>query len=341
MTVQLQQLLNRPLRVGSKVIANRLALAPLTYLGHVAFRQMILELGGCGLMFSEMCSAARIPCENPRVSSYFRWHPTETGRLSIQILGADPQRMADAARRIENEGLFGVDINLGCAVKSVCRYQQGAGLLKEPDKAVALVEQVRKAVQCPVTVKFRTGWHDDPAFSVAMAKRLEEAGADLLTFHPRVAPDRRSRPPKWEYIGLVKQAVSIPVLGNGDVFTAADCQKMLETTGCDGVALGRIAVVRPWVFAQWTQGASSPPTDIYRQTAFRLLTLCRTHFDAIRALRRYKRYAMYLAANFAFGNGLYNRLRNAPDLTAIEMALRDFFDQDPVLLEQPNLNFMR
>jgi nifR3 family TIM-barrel protein len=341
MALHLKDYINRPLTIGTKTISNRLALAPMTYLGHVAFRQMLMELGGCGLMFSEMCSAGRIPTENPRVSSYFRWRDEEVGHLSVQILGAEPARMAAAARRIENEGLFGVDINLGCAVKSVCRFEQGAGLLKEPAKAVVLVRRVREAVSCPVTVKFRTGWEDDPAIPVDLARRLEDAGADMLTFHPRVAPDRRNRPPRWEYIGMVKQAVSIPVLGNGDVFSADDCLKMMETTGCDGVALGRVAVARPWIFDQWSRGGDDYSAQTCRRAALRLLALTRTHFDGVRALRRYKRYAAYLSANFVFGNSLFNRLRNAPDLATIEDTLNQFLDKDPKPLQQPNLNLMR
>lgn len=341
MARHLKDYINRPLKIGRKTIPNRLVLAPMTYLGHVAFRQMLMELGGCGLMFSEMCSAGRVPTENRRVSSYFRWCDAETGHLAIQILGADSARMADAARRIEDEGLFGVDINLGCAVKTVCRFEQGAGLLKEPAKAAALVRRVREAVTCPVTVKFRTGWEDDPAIAVDLARRLEDAGADMLTFHPRVAPDRRNRPPRWEYIGMVKQAVSIPVLGNGDVFSVDDCLKMMESTGCDGVALGRIAVARPWVFEQWLRGVDEFPVNTCRQAALRLLALAQTHFDGVRALRRYKRYAAYLSANFVFGNSLFNRLRNAPDLATTEDVLIQFFDQDPPPLQQPNLNLMR
>jgi nifR3 family TIM-barrel protein len=328
------------LRVGGRTIANRLALAPMSCLGHVAFRQLLEELGHSGLMFSEMCSAARIPQENRAVSAFFRWRDAEAGRLIVQILGSDPVKMAAAAQRIEVEGFLGVDINLGCSVKAVCRFKQGAALLMEPDAAVTIVQRVRKAVRCPVTVKFRTGWKDDARFPVELARRLEDAGADALTFHPRVAPDRRSRPPKWEYIALVKQAVSIPVFGNGDIFDEHDCLKMLRTTGCDGVALGRLAVARPWVFAQWIQCAQ-PKGSILRDAALRLSVLLQEHFDKERALRRFKRYAAYLAANFAFGNYLYGRICKADDFDVVENFLIDFFSKDPQLLKRPNLNLLR
>lgn len=332
--------INRPLRIGTRTIANRLVLAPMTYLGHVAFRQLLAELGGCALMFSEMCSAGRIPTENRRVSNFFRWRDEERHQLSVQILGADPEKMAAAARRIENEGLFGVDINLGCSAKDICRYNQGAALLRTPQAAAAVVARVRRAVQCPLTVKFRIGWRDDPALPVDLAKRLQDAGADALTFHPRVAPDRRARMPKWDYIALVKQAVTIPVFGNGDVFSAQDCMDMFEKTGCDGVALGRIAVAQPWVFNTWRQGAPSEAA-VAPEIAQRLLDLMKLHFDGMTGLRRFKRYAAYLASNFAFGNSLYNRIRNAVDYEGIESVLQGFFDGERQLLQRPNLNFLK
>jgi nifR3 family TIM-barrel protein len=336
----LAQMLNRPLAIGRHAISGRLVLAPMTLLGHVAFRQLLDELGGCALMFSEMCSAARVPTENRRTSSYFRWRNEEAPRLSIQILGSDAGRMAAAAQRIEAEGFFGVDINLGCAVKEICKFNQGAALLKAPAAAAALVAEVRKAVQCPVTVKFRTGWQDDPAIPMDLARRLEDAGADALTFHPRVAPDVRTRPARWEYIARVKEAVSIPVFGNGDVFDAADCLKMLTTTGCDGVALGRLGIARPWSFVHWA-GGPAPGPSIYMDVALRLCDLLALHFEPAKALRRFKRYAAYLAANFAFGNTLYNRIRNAPDMAAARQAVTNFFQNEPSERKRPNLNLLR
>lgn len=340
MLQKLGSLLNRPLPIGGRTIPNRLVLAPMTYLGHVAFRHLLEELGYHGLMFSEMCSAARLPQENRRISGYFRWRDEEADRLIVQIVGADPEKMAVAAQRIESEGFFGVDINLGCSVKGICRFGQGAALLKEADTAIGIVRRVRRAVRCPVTVKFRIGWQDDSRNPVEMARRLEDAGVDALTFHPRIAPDRRNRPPRWEYIARVKQAVSIPVFGNGNVFDADDCFKMLTTTDCDGISLGRLAIARPWIFAQWLKGVH-PPETIWRDAALRLCRLLPDHFDNMRALRRYKRYAAYLSANFAFGNHLFNCIQKAADIDAVEAVLVDFFDSDPLLLKRPNLNFLR
>jgi nifR3 family TIM-barrel protein len=287
-----------------------------------------------------MCTAKTIPTENPRVSPYFRWREAERDRLSIQIAGENPEVMAAAACRIRDEGLFGVDINFGCSVSAITCRRIGAALLKDPAAAEAIVRAVRKAVDIPVTVKYRTGWRDDPAPAVEMARRFEQAGADALTFHPRVAPDRRSRPPRWEYIAHVKSAVTIPVFGNGDVFTAEDCRKMLECTGCDGVAVGRMAVARPWIFAQWCRGYR-PSADIFAEAAFGLMRLLPVHFDPRRALRRMKKFCYYFSANFRFGHLLFSRVQNASGMADIERALKAFFDTPPETNRRPNLNFFR
>ena len=241
---------------------------------------------------------------------------------------------------MEKEGMFGVDINFGCSNGSICRQNCGAAILKDPDLAVRIVAEVRQVVSFPLSVKFRTGWKDNPRYAVDLARKFEGVGADALIFHPRVAPDRRSRPPKWEYIGLVKRAVRIPVFGNGDVFTREDCRKMIEETGCDGVALGRMAIARPWIFAEWTNGLKPGP-DIYLAAALELAGLLAKHYDPIQAIRRFKRFAFYFAANFKFGHSLYSRLLNAADLLQVEKILQEFFEKPPDLVLSPNLNFFK
>ncbi|UCF95680.1 MAG: tRNA-dihydrouridine synthase family protein [Desulfobacterales bacterium] len=330
--------LNQPLAIGTKSIAKRLVLAPMAFLGHVAFRELIATFGGYGLLFTEMCSAKSIPQENRFVSPYFKWRDEERPLLVCQIFGAKPPLMAAAAQRIEAEGFFGVDINFGCADGSICRQNCGAALLKDPELAGRIVAAVRKAVAFPLFVKFRTGWKDDPHLAVELARRFESAGADALTFHPRVAPDRRTRPPRWEYITMIKQAVSIPVFGNGDVFDRTDCWNMLRATGCDGVALGRMALARPWIFAEWSEGRETDP-GVYVDTPRNLARLLMKHYDPPRALRRFKRFALYFSANFRFGHTLYSRISKVRNMAEVEDVLRRFFSDPPDVVSRPNMNF--
>ena len=338
MTTELANTLNKPLSIGNRSIAKRLVLAPMAFVGNIAFRELVEKFGGYGLLFTEMCSAKRIPYENRYISSYFRWRDPELGNLVCQIFGADPAIMASAAERIEKEGFFGIDINFGCSDISICRQNCGAAILKEPDLAARIVAEVRKNVSIPLFVKFRTGWKDEPQVAVDLAKRFEDAGADALTFHPRVAPDRRSRPPKWEYIGMVKQTVSIPVFGNGNVFDQRDCWNMLQTTACDGVAIGRMAIARPWLFAVWSDGLQVD-SGIYFETASSLAKLMLKHFDPAKALRRFKKFAFYFSANFKYGHTLFTRIQNAHDMPEVETVLLSFFETPAETLSRPNMNF--
>lgn len=340
MPTDLASQLNRPLTIGGSSIDRRLVLAPMTLLGHIAFRELLADFGGYGLLFGEMCSAGRIPNEVRSGSAYFCWREAERDRLVMQIFGADPVVMATAAQIVEQSGLYGVDLNFGCCAAPICKQQCGAALLKNPDQAARIVASVRRAVSIPVFVKYRTGWQDDAAIAVDLARRFAAAGADALTFHPRVAPDRRSRPPRWEYIKQVKDAVSIPVFGNGNVFDPQDCQRMLTSTGCDGVAIGRMAIAQPWLMAQMT-GALEPDPDIYRRTALNLLELMQHHFDARRALRRYKKFARYYSANFKFGHHFFTRIGNAVDLNAVRDELERFFSRRPQTVKRPNMNFFQ
>lgn len=333
----LSQFLNRPLKIGDRTIRGRLLLAPMTCLGHVAFRELLAGFGGYGLLFSEMCSARSIPHESPRSSAYFRWRNEELAHLVCQIVGEDPEQMAKAARRIEKVGFFGIDINFGCSTRAICSRNLGAALLKHPERAARIVSAVRQAVQIPVFVKFRTGWQDDIRPALELARRFEDSGADALTFHPRVAPDRRARPPRWSYIRQIKSAVGIPVFGNGNVFTAQDCRTMLASTGCDGIALGRIGIARPWVFASWSSGYRLGPEDSL-ETVLTLEALMQAHFEPPRALRRFKRFCLYFCANFRFGHSLYSRIQNESCPAAIRTRILEFFDSAPQITERPNMN---
>jgi nifR3 family TIM-barrel protein len=340
-TFDLQAFLRRPLTIGGRSISGRLVLAPLSKLGNTAFRQVVREYGGYGLLFSEMCWARSVPCGNGHDLGGFMWRRDENlGEVVCQIFGSDPEAMGRAAQIIAGEDFFGVDLNFGCCVAAVCRKGCGAALLKTPRRAEAIVAAVRRATAIPLFVKFRTGWQDDPAAAVELARRFEGAGADALTFHPRVAPDRRTRPPRWEHIGAVKAAVGIPVFGNGEVLAADDCARMLRTTGCDGVALGRLALAQPWVFAAWTNGYQPPP-GIYRECAERLLDLLAETYGPTVALRRFHRFAAYYTANFTFGHALYGRLCKAETPEAAKRILADFLDTAPQTIARPNMNRFR
>ncbi|WP_147819733.1 tRNA dihydrouridine synthase [Salidesulfovibrio onnuriiensis] len=305
-------------------------------LGHVAFRQVLEGYGGCGLMVSEMCSALGLPKENPATSPIFKFRKEELPHLSCQLAGARPEEFVPAARRVEAEGFFGVDINMGCSVGGICKKGCGADLLRAPDRAVDVVRAVRQAVGIPVTIKFRTGWSGDPGPAVNLGKAFEQAGADALVFHPRVAPDKRSRPPVWDHIRLLKEAVSIPVIGNGNVCTPDDALKMFEHTGCDGIALGRMAIARPWIFSQMA-GDNAPREDAYRQYALKLLDAIEEHFDhPARQVKLFKKIAVYITANFSYGLRMQSELLKGNSMARMRENVNAALTPDRPTTERPN-----
>ncbi|WP_232367038.1 tRNA dihydrouridine synthase [Desulfocicer vacuolatum] len=329
--------INTPLTIKNSTISNRLLLAPMAGLGHIAFRELVSEFGGYGLLFTGMCSAKAVPHENPAVSPVFKWRTEELPHLVCQIFGPDPESMARAARRIEKEGFFGVDLNFGCSVSAICKKGSGAILLKSPDLAVAIVKAVRQAVEIPVFVKFRTGWENNVTPAVDMARRFEDAGAHALVFHPRIAPDRRSRPPVWDHITHVKQAVSIPVFGNGNLFELSDCKKMYKQTGCDGFSMGRMAVARPWLFAQWTRGFV-PDEHTAFNAALRMTQLLVKYHDERTAVKSFKKYVPYFAAGFKFGHAICKELLKGDEIREIQDIITSLAAQKPESALRPNLH---
>ncbi len=333
----LSQYLLKDLIIQNHIIHNRAVLAPMAGIGHIALRQLIAEFGGFGLLFTGMCSAKAVPQENPEISLVFKWQKQELEYLVCQIFGADPKSMAMAAERIEKEGFFGVDLNFGCSVAAICKKGCGAALLRNPELSSNIVKTVKKSVSIPLFVKFRTGWENNPQFAVDMAKRFEDAGANALTFHPRIAPDRRNRPPQWEVIKLVAQAVDIPVFGNGNLFNAQDGIKMMEQTSCQGLSVGRMAVAKPWIFAQWTKNFS-PEDDIFFTTAMRMTDILLEHYDDHFAVKLFKKFAPYFCANFKFGHQILKKLMPAQTMDDMKNNIDSIFESELEILSKPNLN---
>jgi tRNA-dihydrouridine synthase B len=241
----MSKFLQRSFSIGDVFIAQPLALAPMAEVTDTYYRSLIKELGGVGLVVSEFISAEGLTRKNDRSHQMLAFDESERP-VAIQIYGGDPERMDDAAAIVEEQGVDIVDINMGCPVKKIVNSGAGSALLKDFDKAARVVEKIKAAVKIPVTVKVRKGWESNDV--IPLLKRFEELGVAAIAIHGRTRNEAYTGASDWEYIARVKSELSIPVWGNGDVKTPADAIRMFETTGVDGVMIGRAALHNPFIF---------------------------------------------------------------------------------------------
>jgi tRNA-dihydrouridine synthase B len=245
------------LKIGALELGQGLILAPMAGITDLSFRR-IAKSFGVDLVVSEMVSAEGLVRENLSTRYLLQSHPEEKP-LAIQLFGSDPTVVAEAARIVADEGADIIDLNMGCPVPKVVRQGAGAALLQHVETVASLVDAVRQAVNIPVTVKTRSGWSRSTINVLEVARVVEDAGADAITVHPRTARQGFSGSADWPIIAKVKQAVNIPVIGNGDVTRPEDVGKMSKLTQCDGVMIGRGAMGNPWIFKQARQLTRGQP----------------------------------------------------------------------------------
>jgi len=234
--------------IGKLKLDNPVILAPMAGVTDFAFRQLVKEFG-CGLVCAEMVSSKGLLYNNDRTVEMLAIHPNEKP-ISLQIFGSEPEIMARAAQIVEEKGADILDLNMGCPVPKVVKNQEGSALMRNPQLAGKIVQAVVKAVEIPVTVKMRKGWSGKEVNAVELAKIVEQAGAAAVAVHGRTREQYYSGQADWEIIKKVKEHLSIPVVGSGDVTTPQDARRMLEETGCDGVMIGRGALGNPWIFSR-------------------------------------------------------------------------------------------
>jgi nifR3 family TIM-barrel protein len=256
----------QPLRFGTLTLASRFLLAPLAGYTNLAFRLAVRERGGLGLATTDLVNARALLIRSRRTMELIATCP-EDRPVAVQIYGANPAEMREAAQWLEGYGVSSVDINMGCPVHKVTRGGGGSALLCNATSATNLVRAVVEAVRIPVTVKMRLGWDDDNLTAPAIAREFEQAGVAAVTIHGRTREQGFSGSVKLAGIRAVVEAVErIPVIGNGDVRSIADAGRMLTETGCAGIAIGRGALLNPWIFAQlscWEQTGAPGPAPTY------------------------------------------------------------------------------
>lgn len=286
------------LRIGDVEFASPFMLAPLAGVSDSPFRRLAREQGAAGV-YTEMVSADGLTRRNQATFDYCRFEPEERP-IGVQVFGSDPDVMADAARVLcdlpQERRPDLIDINMGCPVRKVVNRCAGAALLNDIPRLTEIVKRMAAASTLPVTAKIRLGWDGHSKNVVEVSKALEGAGARAVAIHARTRAEKFEGSAHWELIGEAKQAVSIPVIGNGDVRGPEDAVRMIETTGCDAVMLGRAAFGDPWVFrrvrAYWERGEVVPlPTAAERLEAgvrhLRMLVECVGPGVAAREMRKH------------------------------------------------------
>jgi tRNA-dihydrouridine synthase B len=239
--------------IGNVTISPATVLAPMAGVTDTVFRRFIRNLGGCGLIMTEFTSADGVLRKKDQKAKRYLHFYEDEHPISAQLFGSDPYVMAEAARMVEGLGFDLVDLNLGCPAKKVVKCNGGSGLLRDLPAIGKIFEAVRAAVSIPFTVKFRAGWNDEEIVCVELARMAESCDLAAVALHARTREMGYSGNARWEWIAAIKDAVKIPVIGNGDIRSPEDACAMVTQTGCDAVMIGRTAPSNPWIFRQIEQ----------------------------------------------------------------------------------------
>ncbi|HIJ95102.1 MAG TPA: tRNA dihydrouridine synthase DusB [Desulfuromonadales bacterium] len=291
----------KSLTIGALVLPHNVVLAPLAGITNLPFR-LICHQEGASFAYTEMVSVNGLVREGAKTLMLLK-SCLEDRPLGIQLFGSDPADLAEAARMVAGYGDL-IDINMGCPVRKVVGTGAGSALLQDPLRVAAIVRAVRAATSLPLTIKIRSGWHTESRVFSEVARIAEAEGCNAITLHPRSRSQMFSGQADWDQIAEIKNALSIPVLGSGDLFTPEDCLRMLRQTGCDGIMIARGALGNPWIFRQTLElarhGCYGPVTLAERADMIaRHLALYCSENDAATAVREMKKHIGWYARGFS------------------------------------------
>lgn len=291
----------KPLQIGALALVHNVVLAPLAGITNLPFR-ILCRRAGAALAFTEMVSVNGLVREGAKTLALLKSSP-EDHPLGIQLFGDTPLQLAEAARMVEGYGEL-LDINMGCPVRKVVGTGAGSALLREPLKIAAIIRAVRGVTGLPLTIKIRSGWHCGDDSYLEIGKIAEAEGCDAITLHPRSRSKMFAGDADWSQLRVLKEHLSIPVIGSGDLFTPQDCLRMLSETGCDGVMVARGALGAPWIFRQVREldrcGTSTPVANAERaETILNHLELYAGEYGEGVAVREMKKHIGWYARGFA------------------------------------------
>lgn len=316
------------MKIGNVNLANPYILAPMAGVTDLPFRLLCKEQGA-GLLCMEMISAKALQYKNKNTKALLAIHPDEYP-VSLQLFGSDPKIMSEMAKMIEELPFQILDINMGCPVPKVVRNGEGSALMKNPELVHEIVSAVSKAIKKPVTVKIRKGFDDDNINAVEIAKIIEDAGGAAVAVHGRTREQYYSGKADWDIIRRVKEAVSIPVIGNGDVTDAASAEALVEQTGCDGIMIGRGAEGNPWIFKQILhymetgETLARPTQHEVKEMMLRHARMQVEYKGGAIGIREMRKHVAWYTAGFPHSAKLRAAINQVESLQALEQMLNEW-----------------
>jgi len=318
----------KKLKIGSTVLEHNIFLAPLAGITNLPFR-LLCRQAGAALAFTEMVSVNGLVRDGAKTRALLK-RTADDYPLGIQLFGHTADDLAEAARLVEEDGEM-IDINMGCPVRKVVGTGAGSALMKDLKQIQAIIRAVRKATSLPLTVKIRSGWHCGDNTFLEAGIIAEAEGCDAITLHPRSRSQMFGGSADWDQLKVLKERLSIPVIGSGDLFTAPDCIRMLQETGCDGIMIARGALGAPWIFSQvkkLAEGAvAAPPTINELADNIRChLGMYVAHYGDAVAAREMKKHFGWYAKGFPGASKIRREVNNA-GTTADILALTDKIEE--------------